>query len=232
MRFAASLFLIGESAWTTRAFEPATYLGEPSNIVRILNEMNCQELLVSSKSQLEHVLRLISDQASMPLCFSGAVTTSSEAQQVARLGYEKISISSAYLDNPAAVGQVAEQLGQASTVLTLAVRKVDGVYMTWDWRSRETVTELSKVLNQLPVGDFGELHIRDVERNGSGNGPDFNLASLVRNGFGGNLIFEGGIADFQDVQELWNLGVECVASSTMISTYGPYSAALINYKRQ
>lgn len=231
-RFGASLFIKEGEAWTTFGFERDVYLGEPSNLVRILNELACDEIVISAINTDDAVLQTISDQASMPLAIGGQITSVTRAVQLSSMGFEKISVSSSFLDRPAIVGEICSELGRASTMVTLAVSLVDGDYCLWDWRAKRAMPQkLGRLLEQMDGDSIGELCIRDVGRNGTLMGPDLELARFVRSTVRGNLVFEGGVSAPADVAKLWEIGIDSVLGASTVSLYGRYRASLLDYSK-
>lgn len=231
-RFGASVFIQEGVAWTTLGFEREVYLGEPSNLVRILNELACDEIVISAINTDDAVLQTISDQASMPLAIGGQITSVTRAVELSRMGFEKISVSSSYLDRPALVSEICGELGRASTMVTLAVSLFEGDYCLWDWRAKRAMPQkLVGVLDQMDFDSIGELCIRDVGRNGTLIGPDLDLARLVRKSLKGNLVFEGGVRAPADVAALWELGIDSVLGASTVSLYGRYRASLLDYTK-
>ena len=102
-RLVVSLVLDEQGAWVTHHFRRKTYLGEPSNIIRILNEMKADEVALSwlgvSERERNQTLALISSQASMPLSYAGGISSADQALEVLRLGYEKITLIYAFTFN-------------------------------------------------------------------------------------------------------------------------------------
>lgn len=231
-RFGVSVFIQEGEAWTTSGFERDVYLGEPSNLVRILNEFACDEIVISAINTDDAVLQTISDQASMPLAIGGQITSVKRAVQLSSMGFEKISVSSSYLDRPAIVSEICGELGRASTMVTLAVAIIDGDYHLWDWRNKHaTPLKLGQVLQQMDYDSIGELCIRDVGRNGALSGPDLDLARHIRSSARGNLIFEGGIRAPEDISKLWEIGIDSVLGASSVSLYGRYRASLLDYAK-
>lgn len=59
----------------------------------------------------------------MPFCYGGGVKTIEQAQRIIGLGVEKVALSSAAVENPELVTEVAECVGNQSVVVVLDVKK-------------------------------------------------------------------------------------------------------------
>ncbi len=231
-RFAASIFLKNGEAWTTKKFRPHTYLGEPSNIIRILNELGCDEVMVSAPHGNLEDLRLLTGQSFMPITYSGGIASAESAVQAIKMGFDKVGVSSAALQDESLLSRASELVGQANIVLIVSVLKVSSTWEIWDWKTKRSLQiSLQSWLSKLPVDFFSELFVRSVNRDGTNSGPDLELIDFIRLGYKGNLIYGGGIGSESDVFDAWARGASCVASSTFLSTFGKYSAPLVGYPR-
>lgn len=229
-RFAASIFLVNGEAWTTKNFTPRTYLGEPSNIIRILNELACDEVIVSSPGGPSEDVRLLTGQAFMPITYSGGIKSAESALQVIKMGVDKVGISTAAISDFSILSDICELVGQANTTLIVSVQRNGSDWAIWDWGSRSSFQiPLDSWIKGLPINNFSEMFIRSVDRDGSTAGPDLELIDFVRRSYKGNLVYGGGIASQADVMACWARGADCVASSTFLSTYGKYHAPLVGY---
>ncbi|MDE9567340.1 imidazole glycerol phosphate synthase subunit HisF, partial [Xenorhabdus bovienii] len=84
------------------------YIGDPINAVKIFNEKEADELIVididASVNNVEPNYELIAKLAAecrMPLCYGGGIKTAEQASRIIDLGVEKISISSAAINETA-----------------------------------------------------------------------------------------------------------------------------------
>ena len=75
------------------------YVGDPINAVRIFNEKRVDELLVldidaSAKEREPNydLIRKLSAECRMPLCYGGGVRTADQAQTIIGLGVEKVAM--------------------------------------------------------------------------------------------------------------------------------------------
>ena len=114
----------------TVGFGQPKYVGDPLNAVRIFNEKEVDELMVidvdASRHKREPDYKLIANLAiecRMPLCYGGGVKTVEQFDRIIGLGVEKVSVSSAAVDNPDLVRRAAARVGSPSVVVTIDVKK-------------------------------------------------------------------------------------------------------------
>lgn len=233
-RFVPSLLLDDRGAWTSRNFKRHVYLGEPSNAVRIFNEMMADELSINwvglDLNLRDNYLGLISGQASMPLSYSGNVQSVLDAKKIVNFGFERIGVSSYFINKVNLLKEISDEIGRSSLILKIPGVKVGGVWKFWDWKnSCPSDFGLVQILDHVYESDVGEICLISVDRNGLSNGPDKDLIKLVRDFKSTQLGYEGGISSIEDVQNLWKCGIDVVYSSTFLMLFGEYDAPLIHY---
>lgn len=235
-RLAPVVLISNGLAYTTKNFEKNIYLGEPQNLVRTFSELDAHEIVVISLGALSEevltTLQAMSKGSYVPLHFAGGVNSAESAGLVTALGFEKIGIEVRSLERDVAiVSEVASRVGSTSTSASIAVfRDSAGVFKIWDWKAK-SVTELDLMgtIRVLNDSGCGEVKITSVNRDGCQSGPDLELAKLVRTSTNLPIVYQGGVSSVSHVEALWRLGVDCVASGTMLSTYGTFKAALAHY---
>src|SRR5687768_11815543 len=110
----------------TMRFADPKYVGDPINAVKIFNEKETDELIVldidATVEGRQPDFKMISDLAvecRMPLCYGGGIKTAEQAKRIISLGVEKISLSSAAVEDPSLISRVAREVGRQSVVVTL-----------------------------------------------------------------------------------------------------------------
>ena len=113
----------------TVGFGEGKYVGDPINAVRIFNEKEVDELVVLDIDATAHgkgpdyqMIEHFAQESRMPLCYGGGVKTAQQAKTIVGLGVEKVAISSAAVENPALISQVAEEVGRQSVVVVIDVK--------------------------------------------------------------------------------------------------------------
>ncbi len=111
-------------------FKNAKYVGDPINAVKIFNEKLVDELIVldidASSQQREPDYKMIENLASecrMPFCYGGGIKTVEQAVRISNLGVEKVALSSAAIESPQLITDIAQAIGRQSVVVVFDVRK-------------------------------------------------------------------------------------------------------------
>jgi cyclase len=223
---------------TVRFTEPK-YVGDPINAVKIFNEKESDELVVldidATAKQAEPDFKMIADLAvecRMPLCYGGGIKTVDHARRIIGLGVEKVALSSAAVESPELISQIAREIGSQSVVVVLDVRKrLLGDPEVWTHNgkcnSRKTVFDLAR---QAEAMGAGEIVVNSIDHDGVMKGYDLDLAKRVRQAIGLPMTVLGGAGSLQDLAALVEAcGVVGASAGSLFVFKGPYRAVLINY---
>lgn len=237
-RIIPSLLIKNGGLVKTVKFSNPKYVGDPINAVRIFNEKEVDELAVfdidATKDGREPDYKIIEHLAAecrMPLCYGGGVKTTEQARRIFGLGVEKISISSAAIDNPKIVSQIAEVVGCQSVVVVLDAKKTNGKYELLK-NNGEIATGIDPAIfaKQMQELGAGEIIINSIDHDGMMNGYDLQLVEKVRDFISLPMTILGGAGKLQHIGDLIKkFGVIGASAGSLFVFKGPYKAVLINY---
>lgn len=226
---------------TTRFKEP-NYLGDPINAVKIFSEKCVDELCVQdiqasrmSRGPDFELLESIASEAFMPLSYGGGITTVEQAARLFHIGFEKVILNTALVDNPSLVTAIAERFGVQSVVASIDVRQdlfrryrcvvADGSRPTG-----ETPSELALRAQRLGAG---EVLLNSIDRDGTMQGYDVKLVKSVSEALSIPLIACGGARDASDMAKVLAEGhAHAAAAGSMFVYFGPLRAVLINVPQE
>jgi len=223
----------------TVRFKEPKYVGDPINAVKIFNEKEADELIVldidASVQGAEPNFRLIAQFAAecrMPLCYGGGVKTAQQAKRIIGLGVEKVAVSSAAIDNPAVITEIANEVGSQSVVVVIdAKKKLLGGHEAWTRNGKKnsgrSVLEFAKQAAELGAG---EIVVNSIDNDGLMTGYDLALARKVREATRLPMSFLGGAGSLADFGKLIaECGVVGAAAGSFFVFKGAYRAVLISY---
>lgn len=226
----------------TQNFKDPKYVGDPINAVRIFNEKEADELMVldidATRNGVPPDFALIAKLAAecrMPLCYGGGVTTAEQATHLVDMGVEKVAVSAAAIANPGLLTQMASSVGRQSVVAVLDVRKRTGLFSKGFEVCTHNATVAHKVdpvvlAMQLQEAGAGEVVINAVDRDGTMQGYDLDLAAQVKEVLSVPTTFLGGAGTLEHLSDLVSrLGVVGAAAGSLFVFKGKYRAVLINY---
>lgn len=227
----------------TIGFSDPKYVGDPLNAVRIFNDKAVDELIVididASRHNREPDYKTISNLAlecRMPLCYGGGVKSIEQIERIIGLGVEKVSISSAAVDNPNLIAEAASRVGSQSVVVAIDY-KITGLL-----RKAEVVTINSmhrtgldpfKWVSKVQSLGAGEIMLNSVEYDGRMRGYDTEFIDQIRKEISIPLTVLGGAGSLNDIRSLIaRYGIIGAAAGSLFVFKGKYRAVLINYPNQ
>lgn len=238
-RIIPSLLIQDKGLVKTVNFKNPKYVGDPINAVKIFNEKKVDELAVfdidATSKGLEpdySLIERLANQSRMPLCYGGGVKTVEQAQKIFSLGIEKIALSSAVLENPSLITQIAERVGSQSVIVVLDVKKkLFGGYEVYTHNGKKaTGINPFKFAEEAQRLGAGEIIINSIDQDGVMKGYDMALIDKVREKISLPLTVLGGAGKLQDIKEvIARHGIIGVAAGSLFVFKGVYKAVLINY---
>ena len=241
-RIIPSLLLHENGLVKTVNFKTPKYVGDPINAVKIFNEKQVDELVffdidatVLNREPDYSLIEKLANQSRMPLCYGGGVKTVEQAQKIFSLGIEKIALSSAVVQNPNIVTQIAERVGSQSVIVVLDVKKkLFGGYEVYTHNGKKaTGINPIKFAQELESLGAGELVINSIDQDGIMKGYDLNLIDKVVENITIPVTVLGGAGSLKDIETVIEKnGVIGLAAGSLFVFRGPYKAVLINYPNQ
>ncbi|MGI8785227.1 MAG: AglZ/HisF2 family acetamidino modification protein [Acidobacteriota bacterium] len=224
----------------TVQFKNDKYVGDPINAVKIFNEKEADELIVldidASASGTGPNFKLIAQfavECRMPLCYGGGIKTVEQATTIIGLGVEKIAISSAAIENPRLISEIAHEVGSQSVVVVFDVSRcsngTDYEVRTHNARAKTGKLAADAIRQAASLG-AGEIVVNSIDYDGRMTGYDLPLAKSVRDATRLPMTVLGGAGSLADIGSLISTcGVVGAAAGSLFVFKGAYRAVLINY---
>jgi cyclase len=223
----------------TRQFKDDKYVGDPINAVKIFNEKSVDELIIIDidatalgKGPDYRLIEKLANESRMPLCYGGGIKNALQAERIVQLGVEKVALSSAIIERPALINELAEIVGGQSIVGVLDVKKsLFKSYELYTHNGKKKVKgSLLQWVEKFQECGVGEILFNAIERDGMQNGYDLNLANLVSDHLTVPSTYLGGASSLADIGKLVeNVGVVGCSAGSLFVFKGKYRAVLINY---
>lgn len=238
-RIIPSLLIHDKGLVKTVNFKNPKYVGDPINAVKIFNEKEVDELAifdidatVNGQEPDYGLIERIANQSRMPLCYGGGVKTLEQAQKIFSLGIEKIALSSAVIENPNLITEIANRVGAQSVIVVLDVKKkLFGGYEVYTHNGKKsTGINPIKFAEEAQKLGAGEIIINSIDQDGVMKGYDMNLIDRVREKISLPLTVLGGAGTLNDIKKVIEKhGIIGVAAGSLFVFKGVYKAVLINY---
>jgi len=164
------------------------------------------------------VVSEVATEMSVPLTVGGGISSVADAEAVLRTGVEKVILNSAAHSRPSLIDDLAAAFGSQSIVVALDVRRnADGGLMCFS-RGATQSTGRGPVdwAVELEARGAGELLVSAVDRDGTMDGFDVELTSLVAEAVRIPVIASCGAGNYEDLRHAVTVGgASAVAASSI-----------------
>jgi cyclase len=219
-------------------FKNHKYVGDPINTIKLFNDKECDELVIlditatlENKPPNFELLKDIAGEAFMPMGYGGGLNTIEDIRKVFSLGYEKIVLNTAAIENSELIKTAANEYGSQSIVVSVDVKKtIFNDYMIYTTSgSRKKKEYLSEYIGKIIDLGAGEILIANIDKDGCMNGYDLNLIETIAKYSSVPIIASCGARTVDDFVQAKKHGASAVAAVSMFVYQGPHRAVLINY---
>lgn len=236
-RLIPSLLIKEQGLVKTTKFANPRYLGDPINAVKIFNGKGVDELCIldiTASSEKRgpdfEYLQDIASEAFMPLSYGGGITTIEQIEKLFFIGYEKVILNTAFIQNPDLVRQAVNLAGSSSVVISIDVKtEMFGKRTCYinDGKMKVNGDPVSLAKRAVELG-AGEILLNSISRDGMMQGYDIKLVQDVVNAVSIPVIACGGAKDIHDFKEVLHVGgAHAAAAGSLYVYYGSQKAVLI-----
>jgi len=168
-------------------------------------------------------LKTISYKCFVPISSGGGVHSINNAKILLRSGADKVIINSSLFVQSDFLVNLAKEFGNQSIIASVDVKKSsEHGYQAVKKSGSEIVNvPLSEIFNNLMQSPIGELYLNSIDNDGTGDGYDFNLLSLLPKNLHKPLIIAGGADNSNRLFEGFkNPSVDAVATAHLFNFIG------------
>ncbi len=151
------------------------------------------------------ILKEVASTIFIPLTVGGGINTLDDFDRVLKCGADKVSVNSGAIKNPDLIYQAAKRYGDQCVVLSVDVKRVDGVFRVFAKGGRENtgLNAIEWIKRGIDNG-AGELVINSIDTDGVKNGFDLQMLSAVCEISSVPVIASGGAGNIAHFTELFN----------------------------
>ena len=150
------------------------------------------------------VLTQVASQIFIPLTVGGGINELSDFDRVLKCGADKVSVNSGAIKNPDLVRQGAVKYGNQCVVISVDVKRVNGVYTVFSKGGREnTGIEAISWIKRCVNNGAGEVVVNSIDTDGVKKGFDLELLKLVCDSVNVPVIASGGAGNAQHFIDLF-----------------------------
>lgn len=140
----------------------------------------------------------------IPLTVGGGINTTTDFERVLSCGADKVSVNTGAIVNPGLIREAAHKYGNQCVVLSVDVKRVDGVFRVFAKGGREnTGMEAIDWIRRCVDDGAGEVVVNSIDTDGVKGGFDLPLLKKVCEAVKVPVIASGGAGSIRHFIELF-----------------------------
>lgn len=129
----------------------------------------------------------------IPLTVGGGINSVEDFDRVLKCGADKVSVNSGAIANPKIIGEAAKLYGDQCVVLSVDIKRVDGVFRVFAKGGREnTGLDAVEWIKRCVSDGAGEVVVNSIDTDGVKGGFDLEMLEAVCNAVSVPVIASGG----------------------------------------
>ena len=181
-------------------FEGLKDVSSPVELASYYSEVGADELVfyditasAEGRALFTDILCEAAKKVFIPLTVGGGINTVEDFDRVLKCGADKVSVNSGAIRNPALIEQAAKRYGDQCVVLSVDVKRVDGVFRVFAKGGREnTGLEAIEWVRRCVGMGAGEVVVNSIDTDGVKNGFDIEMLEAVLRAVDVPVIASGG----------------------------------------
>ncbi len=186
--------------------------GDPVEIAKRYSEEGADELTFldiaasyEKRSTTVDMVEKVAKEIAIPLTVGGGVQKLEDIEKLLSVGCSKVSINSAAVNNPKFINEAAARFGSERIVVAIDVKKVDGSWGVYINGGRiDTGINVLIWAKELEERGAGEILLTSMDCDGTKNGYDLEVTSLVGKALKIPVIASGGAGTMEHIRDAFN----------------------------
>ena len=186
-------------------------VASPVELARYYSDHGADELVfyditasAEGRALFTDILAETARQVFIPLTVGGGINTTDDFDRVLKCGADKVSVNSGAIRDPSLVGKAAKLYGDQCVVLSVDIKRVDGVFRVFAKGGREnTGMEAMEWIRRCVNDGAGEVVVNSIDTDGVKKGFDLEMLEQVCNTVKVPVIASGGAGRIEDFLTLF-----------------------------
>ena len=150
------------------------------------------------------ILTKVASEIFIPLTVGGGINTVEDFDRVLKCGADKVSVNSGAIRNPDLIARAAQKYGNQCVVLSVDIKRVDGVFHVFAKGGREdTGMEAIEWIRRGVALGVGEVVVNSIDTDGVKGGFDLPMLRAVCDAVNVPVIASGGAGSVEDFAVLF-----------------------------
>ena len=193
-------------------FEGLSDVSSPVSLAEYYSECGADELVFyditasfEGRALFTDILRETASKVFIPLTVGGGINTIDDFDRVLKCGADKVSVNSGAIRNPDLIGEASKKYGDQCVVLSVDIKRVDGVFRVFAKGGREnTGMEAISWIKRCVANGAGEVVVNSIDTDGVKKGFDIEMLDAVCEAVSVPVIASGGAGCIDDFVTLFN----------------------------
>lgn len=186
-------------------------VSSPVTLGRYYSECGADELVfydITASSEgralFTEILREVASSIFIPLTVGGGISSLADFERVLSAGADKVSVNSGAIRTPSLIGEAARRYGDQCVVLSVDIKRVDGVFRVFAKGGREdTGMEAIEWIRRGVGSGAGEVVVNSIDTDGVRGGFDLRMLDAVCRAVDVPVVASGGAGSARDFVELF-----------------------------
>ncbi len=192
-------------------FEGLSDVSSPVTLAEYYSKCGADELVFyditasfEKRKLFTDILKQVASTIFIPLTVGGGINTVDDFERVLSCGADKVSVNSGAIKNPSLVYEAAKKYGDQCVVLSVDIKRVDGVFKVFAKGGREnTGMEAIEWIKRCVQNGAGEVVVNSIDTDGVKKGFDIEMLDKVLNAVSVPVIASGGAGKIDDFTTLF-----------------------------
>lgn len=181
-------------------------ISSPVELAKYYSENGADELVfydITASSDgrkiFTDILRETAKNVFIPMTVGGGINTVADFERVLNCGADKVSVNSGAIRNPGLIPEAAKLYGDQCVVLSVDIKRVDGVFRVFAKGGREnTGLEAIEWIKRGVGNGAGEIVVNSIDTDGVKKGFDLEMLEAVCRAVSVPVIASGGAGCIDD----------------------------------
>lgn len=187
-------------------FDQLQDVSSPVDLAAFYSDIGADELVFyditassDGRALFTDILKEAASKVFIPLTVGGGINTVDDFDRVLKCGADKVSVNSGAIRNPELIGEAAKKYGDQCVVLSVDIKRVDGVFTVFAKGGREnTGMEAISWIKRCIDNGAGEVVVNSIDTDGVKQGFDLEMLEAVCNVVNVPVIASGGAGKIED----------------------------------
>jgi len=202
--------------------------GDPVELAKFYNDQGADELVFlditassDNRKTMIDVVKAVAEQIFIPFTVGGGIRTIEDIRALLLAGADKVSLNTAAVKNPELIANAAKVFGSQCIVLAIDAKKDGNAWEVYTngGRTQTGLNAISWAKEGVRLG-AGEILLTSMDRDGTKQGYDLELTSLISDTVGVPVIASGGAGSANDFVNVFAQGKADAALAASLFHFG------------